>query len=91
MWGGVLAGVGHTCVRSLAAGGRRGRLRAIALRRAPRARRAAAEAALDDPAFAPERIEAAVEAILPLVWTLELDETTHAHPRWRLAGSADGS
>jgi hypothetical protein len=62
MSGGVLAGVGYTCARSLAAGGR---LRAIALRRAPRARRAATEAALDDPAFAPERIEAAVEAILP--------------------------
>jgi hypothetical protein len=65
MSGGVLAGVGYTCARSLAAGGRRGRLRAIVLRRAPRARRAATEAALDDPAFAPERIEAAVEAILP--------------------------
>jgi predicted lipid-binding transport protein (Tim44 family) len=25
---------------------------------------------------------------LDLVWTLELDETTHAQPRWRLTNSA---
>lgn len=62
--GGLLAGIGITFVRSLASGGRRGRLRLIAWRRAPRARRAAVEAALDDPRFAPQRIEAAVGEML---------------------------
>ena len=28
---------------------------------------------------------------LDLVWTLELDEATHQHPRWRLTHSADAS
>jgi hypothetical protein len=65
--GGLLVGIGYTCVRSLASEGRRGRLRLLALRRAPRARRAAEEAALDDPAFAPEHIEAAVREMLPRV------------------------
>jgi hypothetical protein len=48
--GGLLAGIGYMCVRSLVSGGRRGRLRLVAPRRAPRARRAAAEAALDEAA-----------------------------------------
>ncbi len=59
--------VGYTGLRSLVSGGQRGRLRLVALRRAPRARRAAQEAALDDPAFAPEHIEAAVSKMLPRV------------------------
>ena len=62
--GGLLAGIGYTCVRSLVSGGRRGRLSVLALRRAPPARRAAEQAALDDPAFTPERIEAAVAQML---------------------------
>ena len=72
--GGLLAGIGYTCVRSLASSGRRGRLHVMALRRAPRARRAATEAALDDPVFAPQRIEAAVTSIL------ELTEVLWHHP-----------
>lgn len=98
--GGLLTGIGDTCARPLVSGGQRGRLRLVALRRAPRARRAAAEAALDDPTFARERIEAAVSDVrvrvratidpnahaqrVDLAWTLELDEATHGHPRWRL-------
>jgi hypothetical protein len=65
--GGLLAGIGYTFVRWVVSGGQRGRLRLAALRRAPRARRAAEEAALDDPAFAPEHIEAAVTKMLPRV------------------------
>ena len=63
--GGLLAGIGYVFLRSVVSGSRRGRLRLLALRRAPRARRAAEQAALDDPAFAPERIEAAVAGMLP--------------------------
>jgi hypothetical protein len=63
--GGLLAGIGYAFVRSAVSSGLRGRLRLVALRRAPQGRRAATEAALDDPAFAPERIEASVSAILP--------------------------
>jgi hypothetical protein len=63
--GGLLAGIGYAFVRSVVSSGLRGRLRLVALRRAPLGRRAATEAALDDPAFAPERIEASVSAILP--------------------------
>lgn len=48
--GGLLAGIGYMCVRSLVSGGRRGRPQLLALRR---------------------------------------DETTHAHPRWRLIDSED--
>ncbi len=63
--GGLLAGIGVAFVRSVVSSGLRGRLRLVALRRAPQGRRAATEAALDDRAFAPERIEASVSAILP--------------------------
>ncbi len=64
---GLLVTIGIVWARSVVSTGRRGRLRLIARRRAPRGRRAATEAALDDPAFAPERIEAAVAATLPQV------------------------
>jgi hypothetical protein len=63
----LLITFGVVWVRSVISGGRRGRLRLMARRRAPRARLAAVEAALDDPAFAPERIEGAVAEILPQV------------------------
>jgi hypothetical protein len=61
----LLVAIGLVWVRSVISSGDRGRLRLIAWRRAPRVRRAAVEAALDDDAFAPERIEAAVDEILP--------------------------
>lgn len=64
---GLLVALGVVWVRSVVASGLRGRLRLMAWRRGPRARRAAMAAALDDPAFAPERIEAAVREILPQV------------------------
>jgi hypothetical protein len=192
--GGLLVGIGVLGVRELVSGGRRGRLHLLAAVRAPQARRAAIQASVQDPAFDPERIEAAVTTILQLtdpalvetalghivearercsdgsdapllavatgagahaltfprtghgprrvrdarlkrwdvtgldaratpptvtvnvrvraaawtdddvragddretrrldlVWTLGLDEATHDHPRWRLAGSADAS
>jgi hypothetical protein len=63
--GGLLAGIGYVFLRSVVSGGRRGRLRLLALRRAPRARRTAEQAALDDPVFAPERIEATVVDMVP--------------------------
>lgn len=68
--GGLLVGIGYTCLRWLASGGRRGQLRLLAFRRAPRARRAATQASLEDPVFAPEHIEAAVTTILKLTETL---------------------
>jgi hypothetical protein len=82
--GGLLVGIGYTCARSLVSGGQRGRLRLIARRRAPRARRAAVEAALDDPVFAPERIEASVATILRLTEAL-----WHGTPAQGLRGRPD--
>jgi hypothetical protein len=84
--GGLLAGIGYTAARSLIGTGQRGRLRLTALRRAPRARRAAMEAALDDPAFAPERIQASVTEILDVaaaVWANRSDRRVRRRPDGR--------
>lgn len=62
----LLVGIGALCVRELVSGGRRGRLHLLAAVRAPRARRAAIQASVQDPVFDPERIEAAVTTILQL-------------------------
>lgn len=62
---GVLVTVGVVWARFMVSSGRRGRLHLMAWRRAPLGRRTATRAALDDPVFAPERIEAAVAMILP--------------------------
>jgi predicted lipid-binding transport protein (Tim44 family) len=69
--GGILAVIGWTFVRSTLDTERRARLRLRARRRAPRAERAALEAALDDPVFSPELVHDSVKTILEMaqsVW-----------------------
>jgi hypothetical protein len=64
--GGVLVAVTATCARATLNAERRARLRLGARRRYRRAERAAVEASLDDPAFAPDAIRAAVKTIATL-------------------------
>jgi hypothetical protein len=85
--GGLLAGIGYVFLRSVVSGGQRGRLRVMALRRAPRARRAAVQASLDDPVFAPERVESAVARILELteaLWHHGPERALHGRPDERV-------
>lgn len=85
--GGVLAAVGWQFGRFVIDEERRARLHVGALRRAPRARRAATEAALDDPMFEPERIQAAVTEILDLaasVWRREAVRRSERRKDWPL-------
>jgi hypothetical protein len=84
--GGLLAGISYMCVGSLVSGGRRGHLHVppqVEVRVAVRAA-----------AWADGRVQPGEDRRtrrLELVWTLELDDAAHAHPRWRLSHSADAS
>lgn len=64
--GGVLVAVTATCARAAMNAERRAQLRLGARRRHKRAERAAVEASLDDPAFSPDAIHAAVKTIATL-------------------------